>query len=318
MQQLLLFLVSLAKEDGLSLREVGQYGTRGPSCEALAFSADNRLAFSEGSEIHILKIPEQGTSMLPYDLAPIVVALRYSSDGKHVISAGGDGVIVSWDVVAGKQEFKIEGPSRAKDLALCDGEKKIGVLFKKSVVFYDRTGKQLDSFDSPRFPLAIACSPCGVCGVTGAKTIMILRKEKKPVEFEAHRCLNAEGITGITFSPDGKFFATCGPDYHARLWRTATLENESSFAHEAMPTGLAFSPDGKLLATICNGDARESGWVVFWNIVSQKIVAKVRAPGGPVNQIAFSPDGRYFAAGMRPPANRPVALWELTRSSPKK
>lgn len=73
-----------------------------------------------------------------------------------------------------------------------------------------------------------------------------LGEREEIVEITAHRA----GITGLAFTPDGKYLASCGWDAQVYLWEVATGQQVRCFAgHDEGVTGLAISPHGTLLAT---------------------------------------------------------------------
>lgn len=85
-------------------------------------------------------------------------------------------------------------------------------------------------------------------GGSGAANIRLwdLGEREEIVEIDVHRA----GITGLAFTPDGKYLASCGWDAQVYLWEVATGREVRSFAgHEEGVTSLAISPDGRLLVT---------------------------------------------------------------------
>ena len=78
---------------------------------------------------------------------------------------------------------------------------------------------------------------------------------------------------------------------------------------------VAFSPDGKILAAVSSGQVGAPGsagrTVWLWNLADPARPARLgqlTSPGGRVESLAFSPDGRTLAAAS---ADRKVWLWNL-------
>jgi WD40 repeat protein len=109
-------------------------------------------------------------------------------------------------------------------------------------------------------------------------------------------------IADTAISPNGKLLASAGEDNAVRIWDAATgkLRNQlSGFCPQGCP--VAFSPDGSMLATD----------ILIWDVNSwDRLAAPTDDELHAIISVAFSPDGRYFAAcGER----GGVTLWRIKR-----
>src|ERR1043166_2243875 len=87
-----------------------------------------------------------------------------------------------------------------------------------------------------------------------------------------------------------------------------------------MPTGdgysvrsISFSPDGKILLTGHGTDESlfARGHIKVWDVKSGKQLARLKARYGPVETLAFAPDGKTFAAG-----GRTLTIWDVESRKP--
>ncbi|MEJ5286585.1 MAG: hypothetical protein CH6_1953 [Candidatus Kapaibacterium sp.] len=106
-----------------------------------------------------------------------------------------------------------------------------------------------------------------------------------------------EKVTGLKFSHDGRYLASCGSDFKVNVWNTQDwskkcefLSNIDNFGYNLL-TGLDISPDSRLVAA-----GSSSGNVIIWEIESKLLVKTLSTMGSSITNIEFSPDGRYLAA----------------------
>ena len=103
-------------------------------------------------------------------------------------------------------------------------------------------------------------------------------------------------VNTVAFSPDGTSLAAGSSDDHVLVWHLATRAAAASLPHPQPVTSLGW--DGGRLIT---GDA--DGAVRNWALPAPVLLA-----GGPVNSVAFSPDGGMLAVG-----SQDLELWNPGR-----
>jgi WD40 repeat protein/serine/threonine protein kinase len=114
---------------------------------------------------------------------------------------------------------------------------------------------------------------------------------------------HAEFVRGLAFSPDGRRLAVVSqgrdqPQGQLNVWDAATGQELLTVKAQArFGPGLAYSPDGRLLATT------DAGTVRLRDAATGK---EVRSFEGGAVVVAFSPDGRWLAAG-----GNQLWVWDL-------
>ncbi len=109
-------------------------------------------------------------------------------------------------------------------------------------------------------------------------------------------------VVALAYTRDGKTLATTSMQGVVRTWDADSLEPKADLeSREKRADIVQFSPDGK---TLMGADA--SGLVTLWDFETGKIRASFTHDGG-MNQVFFSPDGRFIATagGNVPPSPRP-------------
>jgi WD40 repeat protein/serine/threonine protein kinase len=124
---------------------------------------------------------------------------------------------------------------------------------------------------------------------------------------------HTEDAQGLAFSHDGGMLVSAHTNRTIRLW---TLKSGQALAIEDAggPTydikGVAISTDGNRVASACS-DYK----VRVWDVRAGRVIHTFpRFGAGIVMTVAFSPDGRYLAAGSWDGAQ----LWDLTTSEARK
>jgi len=238
------------------------YASRAPSC--LALSPDSKTLASAGDVgLPGVYLWDIGTGRLlrtfsTGDVVDCVHAVRFSSDGKQLASAGGDALknaVVVWDPASGKQLRRFDiGPEMAKHLAFsADG----------------------------RLLAAAAGSGVRLWRTDTGEAVAECR--------EAHR-----GLTwALAFSPRGDRVATGCTDGTVRLWEAVTGKQRGEFRHDGDMLAVAISPDDWLLASSGRDEA-----VRLWDLATGRQIYKLAGHGPYSNRgaLAFRQDGKTLVS----------------------
>jgi WD40 repeat protein len=193
-----------------------------------------------------------------------VTCLALTPDGRRALSGSADRTLRWWDVETGQTLQTLEGHDRGVVAVAvsADGKRGLSADLGPRVRLWDlETGKEVHHFD------------------------------------------HLNGVGCVAFSPDGKNVVAgigqvaSGNAYTIHRWDAGSGAAEGTLPGHPQPVlCLAFSPDGTRLAS---GSAE--GRALVWQLPRGGIVSSLGGPGGPVHQVAFSPNANVLevAAGVR-------------------
>ena len=246
-----------------------------------------------------------------------VGAMRFTPDGRTLVTSGADGVLNVWDVARGEIRETLTGHAKGEVYGLSDlpgrahpvqqrprrARLRVGshrrpkprAAVRRRAAVRPRRGDEL--------PRGLALSPDGRTLALGHSdgTVDFLDAQT----LHRRRSLRAlRGFVGaIAYSPDARLLAVAGQRGQVTLWDARTLRpaGELSGLRTVVQT-LAFSPDSGRLAVAELGTEVDAGVassitgasVGVWDVRSRAPTGVRFETASP--SLAFSPDGRLLAA----------------------
>ena len=275
------------------------------------FSADNRWLIAEqDNQTRVLDIPSRETNVLD------VVRCRISPDAKTAFGLNTNGQFTIWNLSSHVPELAMTITNRCAfrldvDLALtADGRTLAGVQTNGDVSIWSLAGNvpqqvfvltNVAAFNSVDF-----APGAHVFAVqSGEDAIAVWNWSEGRQLARLQEGVPPKQIQSYKFSPNGRTFLTTYKDGSARFWETAKWTPEEPLAADAHKRSLifAFSSDANWLALGRDTETK----VKLWDM-AKRTVEYLPSGSGPVNCLAFAPEGLTLAVGTR---DGWVNLWHL-------
>ena len=293
-----------------------------PDTALLVMTADYRYRDPIGSPSRPLSPPPLRTLAVPLPKAEAIRDIACSPSAPFLVTASNGGTLTVWDINSLKPVYALQGHSGWGRSLAFSGDGSLladGTQGQDSVahVWDMRTGQKVRDIDTKSLGLtSLALSTDGrllaTCGFSPGVTEPVRVWDTTSGHLLAS--VDAASADQIAFSPDGKTLATAS-SHSIHLWDTATwkerrrLEPEVSLSGSFGYAPLTFSPDSRLLAV---GDTRSNGFriglladntvepsadtaVRVWDAQTGSLVQILSGTTGPVNALAFAPNGKWLA-----------------------
>jgi WD40 repeat protein/transcriptional regulator with XRE-family HTH domain len=263
-----------------------------------AFSPNGQylVTVEENRVIRILNIQtEEEILQFTHDHASGLNSIRFSPDGKLILTSGRDGTAALWDSVNGKalQSFVGHTGSIVNAAFSPDGN----YIFTASGdgtarLWNEQTGQELRRFISPAYVSSATVSPDGKYLLTGSNE-GLARLWSVKARPELPSFATNLGFGAVAFSPDAKFILTGDFNGVASLWDFESGQKVREFIADTdiINYGVAFSPDGKYVLT-----GNWDGTVRLSDAYTGKEIRLFAGHNSRVNSVAISQDGKYIAA----------------------
>ena len=204
-----------------------------------------------------------------------VTRIAWANDGRRLASPSRDGTVRIWDTETGLAFLEIPA---APNLWVTDAA-------------WSPTGKLLATS-------------------SGDKRIRIWDVVRgSRVRIRKGRKIRIDG-TALAWSPDGGLLAVSDPGGGFSFWETVGWTKVRSVRQPSEVICFAWSPDGELLATA----RRRQRDIEIWDSLTAKLNLTLSGHSGPVNTVAWSPNGKLIASGSGG-QDRTIRIWPVSGNS---
>jgi WD40 repeat protein len=182
-----------------------------------------------------------------------VNSVDFSQDGQTIVTAGDDKSVRLWDWRSGRQigEPMIGHQNPVMSAAFSRDGSRLYSRSAESIWIWDTTTRRaiatIGSPDKPYFVNAMAISPDGkrvAAGFTGIQQWDADNGKAIGTTMTGH----TESITGLAYSPDGRYLVSAGMDKTLRFWDTASgrqIGDQLDTTKMGDTSELNFSEDGR-------------------------------------------------------------------------
>ncbi|MDZ7966155.1 MAG: WD40 repeat domain-containing protein [Nostoc sp. DedSLP03] len=232
--------------------------------------------------------------------------IAISPDGKNMVSAGADKVIMLWDISKGKYLGKLSKHStliyalpihpNGESFFSADGNGRIKV-------WGWNWGEKIATLEGHyRSIYALCVSPDGKLLISGGedKDIRIwdINSRREIWKIQGH----SQSIRSLAISPNGHYLVS-GSDQRIKIWDMQTGKQLFSFyGHADWVRSIVFSPNSQTFLTA--GDQN----IKVWDVTSGKKIFSFSAHTGLIRSLALSPDGQTLVSGG---VDHKVKVWRF-------
>ncbi len=280
-------------------------------------------------------------SLLPYEIKAIdyskgfeeyatltghkqgVIEAVFSPDGKYLSLSNKDFHVNIWDVPTGKSLAMINGFNEWPSQVAYSPDSKLLLTsdYEKIKIWEVPSGKSYKIIEKVEEPFALSPDGSYLVGkfkpFGGAYQLNLYSfpsgELKKNID-NAHEKL----IRCIRWNPDGSMFASSSDDGILKLWNGKTGELIKAISAGKKVGLFEFCPKGMFVAAIVSEDPRsffKPAEVVIWEVASGKLIKTLEGFNKGLEDLSFSPDGKYLVTGERGPK---ASLWKISSWEPAK
>lgn len=237
-----------------------------------------------------------------------------------LLTGSGDSTARLWDVQTGSERFKFAFNEPCRAVRFATGERLAAIStdpFMNSVSavhlvdiaedLAEQSGEPVRTFTGPRGRIArVHFTDLNRTLLTASEDGFIRRWDVETGKMLLEAPLHEKHIMDMQLSPDGTHFITASIDRTSKLVDTQSLEVLKTYRSAVPVNSAAISPiydhvligGGQDAASVTTTAGRAGHFEArFFHKILENEFANVRGHFGPINAVAFSPDGACFASG---------------------
>lgn len=274
-----------------------------PDGETLVFGT------SEGG-LHFFDTATMTERFVVYGHTAGVIRVEFSPDGEYFVSSAADRRLLLWDFARQEVIAEIEHDDNvfpaSQLLFTPDNRYLIFDTFNYIMVWDIENNQELGRYHSGDIR-SMALSPDGQMLALGGPAHKIRLVDIATITEVAQWEPDQPGfVKSVDFSPDGRTLAV-GTDTSFFLWDWQSQEILYRDEEIRPVDNVIYSPQGDLIAITGQGSLLNT--ILLWDVDSQEIVRWLDNPIGFGSYVEFSPDSRYFAAGIQ--GEKLIRVWDV-------
>lgn len=236
-------------------------------------------------------------------LEAIVNSVKFSPDGRTILSGGDDATARLWDAATGAELKRLVHDDWVWADFSPDGRWLATISRDNVIRVWDAAGEtQIAELPHPTEVASGNFSPDGQWLAVGLADGRVWLWEVESGEQVAELANDMEWVWEVEFSPDSQRLVAAGTDYTGRVWDVNSGEEVGRIEHDGWVLSAGFSPDGTQLVT-----TSQDRTVQVWTVGSDPDTVMVLEHDGWVNNAQFSPDGQWIVSASDDATAR---VWE--------
>lgn len=239
-------------------------------------------------------LPAEGTARCFTGHSGALIAVSFSADGQHALSAGADNTMRRWDVASGRElhRFHVDAASIAAFSA--DGNYLLTSGGYGAIGLWNGANGQL----LHRFPYTHTTDAMAV-SADSRRAVFVTSEYHGVIDLASRRELRRSGRREdhqpacVAVSADGRraIVGVSDPDYSIRAASVWDLDSGHELTAPSRAMMLvscaAFSPDGSRAVA-----GSEDTSISLWDVASGRDLGRIEGHSGNIRSVAFTPDGR--------------------------